>query len=1296
MAARPALRCALVGNAPLLLFCGEVIRARGQHIVAVITSDAGVARWASDHDLPLLTEGDDVVAAFRDGIDLLFDIGHPAAVPTRWVERARDAIRFHPGPLPAYAGYHPTTWALLDGATTHAVTWHILSGRTHYGPIVASDTFDIDIDETTGTLDARCRSLGARSFVELFDALLDNRLAPRPQIGRKAWYAAHRSPPAAGVLDFRRPAAALARMVRALCGARRSPVAWASMGVGADAVVVERAQVESWAGSAAPGTIVRIDARGVLIAAGVDAIRVQRIWHQDGLPLRISDLPVAVGEQLPLPDVNALEALDQAWRADSALWTRRLGDADPLPVPFGEAGAVRAGGALARGALNDATLLTCIAALLARCTDRYRYDIAVTDPDRLAAVAGLEAWFCPYVPLRIDLDARGDLAGHRADLEVAWREAQRSGHRRDLAARLARRRGAVVGAVLVAQVADARRFMPPPECRVACVFDASTVRWWAPALALGPLERGFAALLEASDAAGAIADLPLLGQIDRARLEAAWLTGSQVTPLRIGDAVLGRAACTPDIAALTAGDRSLSFAQLELAVQRLARHLQAVGVDRGCRTLIALPDPIGRIIAILATMVAGGVPTVVDPEVLDSGWTTAALRDAGAIITLSGLRAPFSDGATEGAAPIICLDADRAAIDARSAEALCCPATPDDPAICLPGRTGLPVVLTHRALVGVFSSIDEIMEHRDGVWLALSDAAAPSTLIDTLWALSRGFEVVLIARPPARPLLLSVALCGADPHLLGDVARFADGQGLDGLWLMEEGLPAARLPDAAVATAAAAASTRRLPLRAITRLGPDPARALAVWRMVHGIAHGRLDLAIHGARPARLADDLSAIGALAAQDAPSLPCVVATTPAEFAQAAELGAAVVCVHGGRALGSLGPAIAAYRAAWSAAGHHGCGHVTLIAPTLIGEDDTAVRGSARRALARWLRQTSGPGPAVPLDAIAICGDAHRAALWMADIAAAGVDEIACLLDFGLPANTVRSHLRGIGAVHAALRADGPTLAELIVAHGATHLELPVDGIRRLLADDAAVWALAEVRHVILTGEALAIDNARAARQAIKPTVRITRRFAPIEAGAWCTSHPVGDEPGPTPLGRPLGHARVAVVDGRGQPVPVGAPGELCVGAIDIATPADAQVIQSADVALVRAGLRVRQTPDGVLEPAPRNTVPPTAPPPATPPRLTDVSAREQVIADALWQALGASITDVYAEVLLSVDTPMILLDVQAALQAALDRPVPLPVLFEHPSVAALAEWIDGPPDPQTPPRRKRPARRVRRRK
>ncbi|MEV8019184.1 amino acid adenylation domain-containing protein [Streptomyces sp. NPDC086554] len=105
------------------------------------------------------------------------------------------------------------------------------------------------------------------------------------------------------------------------------------------------------------------------------------------------------------------------------------------------------------------------------------------------------------------------------------------------------------------------------------------------------------------------------------------------------------------------------------------------------------------------------------------------------------------------------------------------------------------------------------------------------------------------------------------------------------------------------------------------------------------------------------------------------------------------------------------------------------------------------------------------------------------------------------------------------------------------------------------DGAPLAL-PARTAILGGEALH-EDALSALRAGTPAVRIINEYGPTETAVACTAFDAGSGPqadgggpqadggGPVPIGRPIANVRVHVLDEALRPVPVGVPGEACVG-------------------------------------------------------------------------------------------------------------------------------------------------------
>jgi long-chain acyl-CoA synthetase len=132
------------------------------------------------------------------------------------------------------------------------------------------------------------------------------------------------------------------------------------------------------------------------------------------------------------------------------------------------------------------------------------------------------------------------------------------------------------------------------------------------------------------------------------------------------------AASAPDTEALVAGDRRLSFAELHTAASALAARLQALGVERGDRVAILLPNGAEAAIAIYGTLRTGAAFVPLNPTI-KADKLAYVLRDceATAVITDDAL-APLAHAASSQAPTVRhTLRAEEAA-DARGTRS--CPA----------------------------------------------------------------------------------------------------------------------------------------------------------------------------------------------------------------------------------------------------------------------------------------------------------------------------------------------------------------------------------------------------------------------------------------------------------------------------------------------------------------------------------------------------------------------------------------------------------------------------------------------
>jgi methionyl-tRNA formyltransferase len=185
-------------------------------------------------------------------------------------------LNIHPSLLPRWRGAAPIERALLEGDVQTGVSIMRVDAGLDTGPVVASDVVSIAPRETAGTLHDKLAAAGAKAIVEALRMLQsDGRLATVPQGDEGSSYAA-KIERSEALIDWRQSAAAIDRRIRAL-----NPVPGAQ-------TTLAGGPLKIWVAEPAagrfgdPGSVVRADVGGIVVACGDGALVVRELQRSGG------------------------------------------------------------------------------------------------------------------------------------------------------------------------------------------------------------------------------------------------------------------------------------------------------------------------------------------------------------------------------------------------------------------------------------------------------------------------------------------------------------------------------------------------------------------------------------------------------------------------------------------------------------------------------------------------------------------------------------------------------------------------------------------------------------------------------------------------------------------------------------------------------------------------------------------------------------------------------------------------------------------------------------------------------
>ncbi|MEB4211817.1 non-ribosomal peptide synthetase, partial [Mycobacterium sp. 94-17] len=263
------------------------------------------------------------------------------------------------------------------------------------------------------------------------------------------------------------------------------------------------------------------------------------------------------------------------------------------------------------------------------------------------------------------------------------------------------------------------------------------------------LERVLAGMI--ADPGRSLSSLEVLDAAERTQLDG-WghrdaLTGPTNVPASIPELFAAQVARTPEAVALTGGERSWTYRELDEAANRLAHALRDRGARPGEYVALLFSRCAEAIVGITAVLKSGAAYLPIDPA-LPASRIEFMLADAAPIaaVTTAGLRARLDRNGMS------VIDIDDPDVAGRSGTALPGP-DPDDVAhlIYTSGTTGVPkgVAVTHRSVAQLVATLDAGLP-RPGVWSQWHSLSFDVSVWEVWGALLHGGRLVVVPEDVVR------------------------------------------------------------------------------------------------------------------------------------------------------------------------------------------------------------------------------------------------------------------------------------------------------------------------------------------------------------------------------------------------------------------------------------------------------------------------------------------------------------------------------------------------------------------
>jgi methionyl-tRNA formyltransferase len=187
-------------------------------------------------------------------------------------------VNVHASLLPKYRGAAPIQWAIVNNDLETGVSIMKMAAGLDTGDVLSQRATPIGPDETAAVLQDRLGAMGAELLAETLPHYIAGDITPRPQDNAAATYA-RKITKADGRLDWSRSALELRNRMRAFTPWPGAFVNWTAQDR-PRLLKIWRAQVER--GQGHPGLVLQANKTGLVVACGVDALRIEQLQLEGG------------------------------------------------------------------------------------------------------------------------------------------------------------------------------------------------------------------------------------------------------------------------------------------------------------------------------------------------------------------------------------------------------------------------------------------------------------------------------------------------------------------------------------------------------------------------------------------------------------------------------------------------------------------------------------------------------------------------------------------------------------------------------------------------------------------------------------------------------------------------------------------------------------------------------------------------------------------------------------------------------------------------------------------------------